>query len=261
MTGDPKGAGSTGAAGGGDPWFVEAFRADYLQVYPHRDVESARREVAWILDQGITGRVLDLCCGFGRHTLAMRERGVDVFGMDLSMDLLARAQSLPRSELLAGRLLRGDARRLPFADGAFDGLANLFSSFGYFGDDGDREVLDEIARVTKPGATIVLDLMNPPRIRAGLVPASHTEREGIVLDEHRALEEGGRCVVKDVVLTRADGTQRTWRESVRMYETGEMSALLGQRGFTVERSAGDFDGSRLNEAAPRQILVARRPRA
>lgn len=240
------------------PWFVEAFRADYLEVYPHRDVESARREIAWILEQGLTGQVLDLCCGFGRHTLAMRERGVEVIGMDLSMELLARARTLPHNELLADRLFRGDARRLPFANGVFDALANLFSSFGYFGDDGDREVLDEIARVTKPGATIVLDLMNPARIRAGLVPSSHTERDGIVLDERRSLEEGGRRVVKTVLLTHADGTQRTWREDVRMYEGDEMRSLLGARGFAIERTAGDFDGSAFDARSPRQILVARK---
>lgn len=240
-----------------DPWFVEAFRADYLQVYPHRDVDSARREVAWILDQGLTGRVLDLCCGFGRHTLAMREREIDVVGMDLSMDLLERARLLPKSELLDGRLVRGDARRLPFADGVFDGLANLFSSFGYFGEDGDREVLDEIARVTKPGATVVLDLMNPARIRAGLVPHSRTERDGIVLDERRSLEECGRRVVKQVVLTSAHGDQRSWREDVRMYELEEMRALLAQRQFEIVHSAGEFDGSPLTATSARQILIVR----
>jgi hypothetical protein len=36
-----------------EPWFVEAFRAGYLDVYPHRDVASAREEAAWLVEHGV----------------------------------------------------------------------------------------------------------------------------------------------------------------------------------------------------------------
>lgn len=240
------------------PWYVAAFQGDYLQVYPHRDLPSARVEAQWLVDHGVRGRVFDLCCGFGRHSLALRERGVDVIGMDLSADLLRHARELPRSELLAGRLLRGDARRLPVRSASFDSVVNLFSSFGYFTDAGDSEVLDEIARILVPGGLAVLDLMNPPRIRADLVPHSHTARDGIVLDEVRTLEDGGARVVKSVTLTLADGTVRTWRERVRMYEFGEIEALLLARGLRVEAVHGGFGGEPAGPRAPRQILAARK---
>ena len=58
-------------------WFEEAFRDDYRAVYPHRDLEAARPEVRWLVERGARGRTLDLCCGFGRHTLLLRESGVD----------------------------------------------------------------------------------------------------------------------------------------------------------------------------------------
>ena len=237
-----------------DPWWIEAFRADYLAVYPHRDLESARREVAHLLEQGVRGRVLDLCCGFGRHALALRERGADVFGMDLSAELLARARELPDGQLLHGRLVRADARAVPFASGCFDALVSLFSSFGYFGDDGDARVLSEIARVLRPGGVAWLDLMNPERIRAGIVPESRTERGGAVLEERRHLEQGGRRVVKDVVLRLDGGAARSWRESVRLYDTLELEKLALQRGLALLGVQGDFDGSALRAQSPRQIL-------
>lgn len=242
----------------GEPWYVAAFRDEYLTVYPHRDLDSARREAAWLIEHGVKGRVFDLCCGFGRHTLALREQGIDVVGLDLSPELLRHARELPRAELLDGRLLRGDARRLPFQAASFDSLVNLFSSFGYFGDAGDRQVLDEIARVLRPGGLAVLDLMNPARIRADLVPHSRTERAGHVLEEARSLEEGGSRVVKSVRLTLSDGHVRTWRESVRMYESAEMEQLLGARGLHVEAVHGGFAGEPAGARAPRQILKARK---
>jgi SAM-dependent methyltransferase len=237
-----------------DPWWVEAFRADYLTVYPHRDLESARQEVAHLVEQGVRGRVLDLCCGFGRHALALRKRGADVFGLDLSPDLLARARELPDGELLHDRLVRADARAIPFASGCFDALVNLFSSFGYFGDDGDARVLSEIARVLRPGGLAVLDLMNPERIRDGIVPESRTERDGVVLNEHRRLEDGGRRVVKDVVLRLDGGAARSWRESVRLYDARELETLALHRGLALLGVQGDFDGSALRPQSPRQML-------
>jgi SAM-dependent methyltransferase len=244
--------------GASEPWFVDAFRDDYVDVYPHRDLESARREARWLIDQGLTGRVLDLCCGFGRHTLALRERGLDVFGMDLSMDLLRRARDLPGSSTIRGRLARADVRRVPFASASFDGVVLLFSSFGYFGEEGDARVLDEITRVLAARGVAILDLMNPSRIRAALVPHSRTDRGAYVLDEHRRLEDAGRRVVKDVVLEKADGSVRRWSESVRMYEMEELEVLLAARALEIESIAGDFDSTPPGPTAPRQIVRVRK---
>jgi SAM-dependent methyltransferase len=243
---------------GEQPWYVSAFGSDYPDVYPHRDLASAREEVEHLLSAGIGGRVLDLCCGFGRHSLAMGQRGLDVFGVDLSPELLARAATLPGASVLAGRLVRADARAVPFADGAFDTVLNLFSSFGYFGDEGDARVLDEIARLVRPGGRVVMDLMNPARIRAALVPSSSREVEGGRLEERRALTDGGRRVTKEVTLTLTGAEPRRWREDVRMYELAEITRLAAARGLEVTRVDGDFGATPFGAGAPRQMVHLRR---
>jgi SAM-dependent methyltransferase len=236
----------------GEPWYVTAFRSDYRRVYPHRDLESARQEVGGLLELGLSGRVLDLACGFGRHSVAMLERGLDVFGFDLSFDLLTQAESPVRE-----RIARGDARRIPFRTASFDSVAVLFSSFGYFGDPGDGEVAAEIARVLRPGGLCVLDLMNPTRVQASLIAHTRTRQDDYILEEERSLEDEGRRVVKRVKLTGPEG-ERTWREDVRLYEPEEIEALLSEHGLRVERTAGDFDGSPAGPSAVRQIVLSRR---
>ena len=244
--------------GAPEPWYVAAFRSDYRAVYPHRDLAAARREAAWILERGLLpdgrGRALDLCCGFGRHSLALSEVGVDVVGLDLSTDLLGSARALEGGELLAGRLVCGDARRLPFRADSFDGVINLFTSFGYFGEEGDREVLIEVARVLRSGGRALFDLMNPDRIRRELVPYSKTAREGIVLRERRALADGGRRVTKDVTLTFADGAKRRWREDVRMYSIDEFEPLARAHGLRITGVDGDFQGAPPGPLDERQIV-------
>ena len=241
-----------------EPWYVTAFRADYRAVYPGRDLPAARREAGRIVEVGIEGRVLDLCCGFGRHSLALLELGLDVYGVDLSAELLAQAGDLPGGAALEGRLVRADARAVPFASATFDGLVNLFSSFGYFGPEGDLEVLDEIARLLRPGGRAILDLMNPPLVRSNLVPHSSTERDGARLLESRVLRQAGRWVTKDVRLSLPSGEERRWREEVRLYETHELAELLAPRGLEITDVDGDFSGAPYDELAPRQIVRLRR---
>jgi len=240
------------------PWFDSAFEAGYLELYAHRDLAAARAEVGGLLARGgggAGGALLDLGCGSGRHLLALRERGLDAWGLDRSRELLAR--SAPE---LRERVVRGDFRALPFRGGAFAAVWMLFSSFGYFDEAENERALAELARVLAPGGTAVLDLMNPARVRATLVPRSTTRRGTIVLDEARHLERDGTRVVKDVVARADDGGERRWREDVRLYEPGEVAGLLARVGLVPLRSEGDFDGRAFAADAPRQIVWAARAR-
>lgn len=246
-------------------WYETAFGRGYLAVYPHRDLAAARAEVRELVRQGLGGRTLDLGCGFGRHVLALREAGVEAFGLDLSAELLAHASEHQRcaatSADVAGRLARGDFRRLPFRDGAFASTCMLFSSFGYLDDEANARVLGEVRRVLAPRGNAVFDLMNPARVRAELVPRSEREREGFRLVERRTLAEDGRRVVKDVRLEPLQGAgsdgARGWHEDVRLYEPHEFERLARGAALEVERVAGDFDGRAFGPASPRQIVWAR----
>jgi len=60
-------------------WWEEYFGEDYLLLYSHkRDKEKSAKEVDFIekaLRLPQRSRVLDLCCGYGRHCLELRPRG------------------------------------------------------------------------------------------------------------------------------------------------------------------------------------------
>jgi SAM-dependent methyltransferase len=237
-----------------EPWFVEAFRSAYLEVYPHRDLEAARDEAKLLVRRGVRGRVLDLCCGFGRHCAALRELGVDAFGLDLSLELLGRAQGLAAG--LEGKLLCGDARVIPVRGACLDSVISLFSSFGYFGEEGDRSVLREAGRVLRSGGCLLLDLMNPPFVRSTLVARSEAERSGLKIQERRSLADQGRRVQKEVRVVSADGSSSVWREDVRLYEAADLAPWLSDAGLDLRDAFGDLAGTDLTRASPRQVLVA-----
>ena len=233
------------------PWYVEAFRAGYLEVYAHRDAAAAEAETAFaVAALGDATRILDAGCGAGRHARALAARGLDVIGIDLSLDLL----QVGAAEGGGPRYVRGDLRVLPFRDGAFDGAVSFFTSFGYFDEAGNARHAAGLRRVLRRGGRLLLDFLNAAHVRATLVPRSERSRDGHRIVEERAIR-GGR-VEKDVRLTAPDGAQRTWRESVRLYERDDLAALLEASGLVVRSVHGDLAGARFADTSPRCVVVA-----
>ena len=113
-------------------------------------------------------RVLDLCCGTGDMTFALRQqagkRGAEITGADFSHAMLQRAQSKSQArtrsnEAAMPRWIEADALCLPFPDSHF----NLVTSAFGFRNLADYDAgLREIARVLKPGGECgILDFGEP----------------------------------------------------------------------------------------------------
>jgi SAM-dependent methyltransferase len=236
-------------------WFEQWFGEEYLHLYPHRDEEDAAEAVALLAAHVDLAerRVLDLACGPGRHAAQLRRLGAQVAGFDLSMPLLSRARHRTTPPL---EVVRGDMRHLPFRDAAFAVVVNLFTSFGYFGDDGQHEqVLREVATVLQPRGTFVLDYFNTVALLTALVP--HEERaigrQRVVIE--RRVTEDRRFVVKEMHLV-DDG--RSFLERVRLFHRDELVRMITRAGFTIRSSYGDYRGTGWTSASPRVFLIAER---
>ncbi len=241
------------------PWYVEAFRADYLHVYKHRDSAAASREVKGALSllkhDREAGRLLDLASGSGRHSLAYKAERCHVTSLDLSQDLTAL--SVERGL----RTVRADMRAMPFRDWAFDSVACMFSSFGYFEDDAEHEqTLIEIARVLTPGGAVLLDLMDPETVRLHLVPQSVEMVDEAIIEVERGLTDDGRRVEKSIRFVRSDCQARTWLESVRLFNDSELKAMADRAHLEVESEVGDYDARPYRPGETRRLVVMRKPR-
>ena len=233
-------------------WFEQWFGEAYLKLYPHRDEEEAALAVALIEKVvGLRGRtVLDLACGPGRHAIHLKRAGARVTGFDLSLPLLSRARHRGDPPL---SVVRGDMRQLPFGEGTFDLVVNLFTSFGYFSTDLQHEqVLSDVAFVLKQGGVLVLDYFNSSDLRDSLV--EHEERavggQQVIID--RRITDDGRYVIKEMHLVH-DG--RSFLERVRLYEVEDLESLMVGAGITVRHSFGDYTGTPVSCRSPRVLLV------
>jgi SAM-dependent methyltransferase len=242
-------------------WYREFFDDLYLRVYqPLEAPEQVRREVDFIvkaLDLPAGAKVLDLCCGQGRHSLELARRGFQVVGVDLSEALLYAARKRAESEGLSVTFLHCDMREIDFAD-EFDAVINMFTSFGYLESEAeDEKVLGKVAQALKSGGKFLLDVVNRDRlVRDFQAREWHAADEGWLVLEERTFDHlSGRMETRWVCVAR-DGVRYERLSSVRLYTASELRTMLERAGLKVTNLFGDYDGSPYSWDSQRLIVVA-----
>jgi SAM-dependent methyltransferase len=119
----------------------------------HLDPERIRRLLAFVAPRP-GERVLDAACGPGIVTGALAGSGVCAVGIDLTAEMLAEARASQE-----GMFVRGDAGRLPFADGTFDAAVTR-NALHHIADPG--AVIRDMARVLRPAGRLIVEDIRAP---------------------------------------------------------------------------------------------------
>jgi SAM-dependent methyltransferase len=252
-------SGRTGAPPG--DWWRSYFDGGYLREYaPVFDVAEERQQVARLtellgLPQG--ARVLDVACGQGRHAVLLAEAGFNVAGLDYSREMLRAAKARGEGKTL--RYTRGDMRKLPARwTRRFDGVVNLFTSFGFFEDPtDDAEVFRQVARVLKRGGVFVWHGGN----RDGLTPRflagdTWVGGDGTVVRQERAFDPLRGVLTISSTWTRTRRVERR-EHRIRLYTATRIAELLDAAGLAVEAVYEGFSQRPLRWNAHEMLVVAR----
>lgn len=236
----------------------EIFDATYLAFYEEmlgseRTSADCDRILA-LLDVPGGARLLDLCCGHGRHAAELASRGLWVVGVDRSSGFLRRARSAggtPRAQFLLS-----DVAALPIAEAAADGAYCWFTSIGYGEAESDRRMLREAYRVLRPGARLVVETRNWGTIEPGSTITIDTPRGRIV--DRISLDEGRRRIVTQRRYEPIADDPRDVSFSLRLYTASEFVGIFEEAGFLEVHAQGEEDRP-FREGDRRIAIVGRRP--
>ena len=210
-------------------WF-EIFLPPSAAVAPEQEIEFLRR---W-LPLPAHRRVLDLCCGIGRHAHALSGSGFVVTGLDRNLQALRSAAAKGRGV----RYLLGDMRCIPLADGSFDAVVCLWQSFGYFDAATNRQVLRAIRNILAPHGRLILDVYRSRFFEA------HQGCRRIPKDSHEIVER--RRMVGDrlqVELNYGEGAGFD-RFDWQLFEPDDLCELARLEHFLPMVVCTDFESSK-----------------
>jgi SAM-dependent methyltransferase len=202
-------------------------------------------------------KILDLCCGIGRHSLELARRGYHVVGVDLTDEYLEKARKQAESEDLYVQFVRSDMRRFCQIE-SFDAVINMFTAFGYFEVEADnKRVLANIHCSLRKGGTLLIDMMGKE-----ILARIYKEREWFELDDRIFLRESkmqqnwswadNRWIMLE------NGKIQEFRFGHRVYSAVEIGNLLKECGFSSVNIHGDLDGADYDHNAKRLVAVARK---
>jgi len=240
-------------------WFADWFsREEYELVYRNRDKDDALRLLNLferVVQPEKGARILDLACGRGRHAVNLAHRGYEVTGVDLGEPIIKQARLRAVRENVNVRFVQGDMRE-PVENGVFDGVLNLFTSFGYFEDDADHQrVIEVVSRMLPSQGWFFQDFLNAEYVRNTLIPDDERVEGDTIIKQHRWIESGR--INKTITLQRSDDIH-TFTESVRLLTIEDFSRWYRNAGLEIIDVYGSYNGDPLSDKSPRLILYSRK---
>lgn len=240
-------------------WFEdEAFwESFYPFLFPDERFQIAEEEAEKILKLvDFKGHgVLDLCCGPGRHSIALAKKGLAFTGVDRSRFLLAKAIAQAEEQNVEVEWVEEDMRYFARRE-AFDLVLNMFTSFGYFDNkDDDLKVLQNIHQSLRPSGICLLDVGGKEWLAKVFQPTTTQEGpDGSLLVRRHEIFDDWTRIRNECILVK-EGKAKSFRFHHTIYSAQELKDRLRQVGFQRITMFGDLEGSEYGTNARRLVAV------
>jgi SAM-dependent methyltransferase len=232
---------------------------DYMYVY-RDDLTDQRSEaevasLVKLLELDTPMKILDLACGFGRHANRLAALGHSVTGVDFMPGFLEIARQKAAAMEMRVEYQQGDMRRVSFRE-EFDRVLLLFTSFGYFEDVENVQVMENIAHALKPGGLLGFDIPNRDVVTKDLPSSDVIDKDGDLLINRLSFDAlTGRFHNRRILIR--DGVRKDKPFSIRLYNATEIRDLLNRVGLEVYQMLGD-DDQPLSANSRRIMVIARK---
>lgn len=256
-------------------WWKEVFGDQYLESYPtEKMVENAESETEKIMNlipvqRGV--KVLDVGCGYGRHSIQLAKMGYEVVGLDYSLQYIKMAKGQAKENGLHNvKFLKEDMRNIPF-ENEFDVAISLFSSFGYFQKDSDhQQVLNKVSKSLKRGGYFLIDLQNTRKWLKKTANGNFVFSKAFVTEADDELPNGTIVHIQnDFDLRKLKNTTHvSWTKngrknegysySIQCFLPEGLKKMLESAGLKPISIFGNYDGDPYRPNKKRLIILSRK---
>ena len=245
----------------------DCFASVYNAIYADPDFLAAQLAFLESAFSGVSGPLLDAGCGTGRHLVPLCKRGYRVVGVDVSPAMLGVARARLSEAGLAGSLVWGDLRSLPFGP-VFGGIFCLDSPLALIlEEDGLAAALAALQRALRPDGLLIAEVFDyvgtlgaePIAPWTGSFPAPRGQIA--IRESHRFDRAAGIWEMTQEFSVRLATRQESFAitHRLRMRSADAYAAALEATGFRVEELLAFYPGTPAESLSERRmIFLARR---
>jgi SAM-dependent methyltransferase len=241
-------------------WYEDFFDENYIKTYIHLDRERTSKDVDFIgkaLEISKENLILDIPCGFGRHSIELTGRGYHVTGMEYNSPQIDEAKKLMKETGMDFEIIKADMRDIPHKN-KYDKIFNFFTSFGYFSDEENEKTMESFYNALKPGGMLLIEMVNRDGILKNYQKSSITRLCGgeLLLEERNYDPLTGRMhSTHSYINKKGDIKERKFDH--RMYCPYELIEMCKRHNFEVIKVLGD-DGEDFKIFSRRLSVVCRK---
>jgi len=233
-------------------WYKEIWTLD---IKNQSWVEDTPNQVDFIiktLELSGNEKILDLACGFGRHSLLLGKFGYDVTGVDITKDYIIDAQNEAKKMDLKINFIHDDIRNINLYE-KFDVVLNLADgAIGYLENDKENlKIFDVISKALKSGGKHFMDICNADHAEY-YFPKKHWQigKHSLALAQFdwnvntRQMRYAGYDIPYGEI-TKKPSINIENVNPTRLYSLEELKSILGQRGLNIISSFSNYYGKEL----------------
>ena len=228
--------------------------------HPLLTAERTAQEIDFVeatLPLSPPARILDVGCGFGRHSIELARRGYEVTGIDPSAAMIQAARQKTQNTGLKVDF-RQEWGECFQSKQSYDAAICLFTTLGQISEKGENAgLVDQVYAALKPGAWFVVEV---PQRDAAVLQLKKRELIGTGekrTEVQRNYDEETGILSEQFCIGDGKGRKTYWLR-YRLYEREELEGRLNQGGFAVVAVYGDYSRASLSRAQATVVAVARK---
>src|SRR4030095_670848 len=236
------------------------FDGYYKDIWRHLIPEGlTKAEVDFLIETAGLQRgsmVLDLMCGYGRHTLALGRKGIEVTAIDNLAGYVNELKDIVAKESLPLKCIKADVTEYEPKE-IFDLVICLGNNLSFFNKEETETFLSMVGSHTKQGGMFIANTWTIAEIVfKNFTPNSWSEVNGFrYLVKSKILFNPTRIEI-DTIITPGNGDEERKRAVDYIYSLNEMEALLKNSGFAMKEIWSIPGKKKFILGEPRAYIVA-----
>lgn len=244
-------------------WYKKGWSLD---IKEQSWTENTKEQVDFIIKAlGLRGKekILDLACGYGRHSLEFARRGYSVTGVDITPVYIEDARKTAQEEHLNAEFICEDIRNVHFFE-EFDVVLNMGDgAIGYLeNEEENNKIFDVITRACKSGGMSFMDIQSGDYADAHFPQQLWDAGEkGLTLSlfewdkDSRIMLYAQNDFVYGEPLKKP---QMPCGNPTRLYTQREIAEIMEQRGMKLFAAYCDYQGTLASEKGFQLLACSRK---